>query len=124
MTATVGASATELTATKASGSPAPTAVGPKAPTGRPLASSAARIWAWPAPGLACRIRAAIAAACGAAAEVPQKRQALPDLKAKKVVMPQSVATRSGLLITTSPVAAAGVAPATGPKRWTNGPREE
>ena len=70
----VGGGARAATAPKASTRPAPTAVGPKAPTGRAVATSAARTWAAEAPGLACRTRAATAAACGAAAEVPKKRQ--------------------------------------------------
>jgi hypothetical protein len=65
--------------------------------------------------LAWRISAATAAAWGAAAEVPQKRQAPPLNSAKKVVTPQSVAAMSGFWISTSPVGAAGVVPLTGPK---------
>ena len=99
----------------ASTSPAPTAFRPNSPTDRAVAARPAWIWAGVSVGFAWRARAAIAAACGAAAEVPQKRKT-PGVfpGTKKVVRPQSVATTSGFWIVCTS-AAAGVAPTTGPK---------
>ena len=99
----------------ASRSPAPTAAGPKAPTGLAVAASPASICDGDSEGFAWRARAAIAAACGPAAEVPQKRKIPGDLVGrKKVVRPQSVATAFGLGIACV-TAAAGACPLTGPK---------
>jgi hypothetical protein len=114
---TCGGRATRLTAPKASTNPAPTASGPKAPTGRALDPRAVRAWGTERVGLAWRISAATAAACGAAAEVPQKRLT-PGIPVgrKKVVRPQSVAARSGLAIWSGWArGAAGEDPLTGPK---------
>ena len=74
------------------------AEGADRPRGR---RSAARTWAAEAPGLACRTSAATAAACGAAAEVPKKRQTPAWRTPKKVLAPPSVAARSGLAMTCS-----------------------
>ena len=110
-----GGRATSSSRLWASSSPAPTAFGPKEPTGLAVAASPSRSWAGVSEGFACRARAAIAAACGAAAEVPQKRKipAVP-VGTKKVVRPQSLATAFGLAIVCSS-AGAGVPPPTGPK---------
>src|SRR6476646_894334 len=101
----------------ASTSPPPTAQGPKAPTAAPLAASAPCTAAGEEPGLSSNISAATPAAWGAAAEVPQKRQTPEaDLRAKKVVPPQSVAATSGLETTSGEGSAgAGAVPSTGPK---------
>ena len=117
MIAIVGGKARADSAAVASTSPAPTAPGPKAPTGRAVAVRADRSWLAPAPGFAWRSSAATAAACGAAAEVPQKRHTPSPLwkEPKKVVAPQSVAARSGLAIACGSIAAAGASPSTGPK---------
>jgi hypothetical protein len=65
------------------------------------------------PGFACRIRAAIAAAWGAAADVPQKMNPLFEGK-KKDVLVQSTAAMSGFGIVSSR-GGAGSLPSTGPK---------
>src|SRR5262249_38840688 len=65
-----------------------------------------------------RSRAATAAACGAAADVPQKVWLAPK---KKVVRLQSLATMSGLFTTRGVVSAgAGETPLTGPKTVVTG----
>ena len=99
----------------ASISPPPTALGPKGPTGLAVAAMPALIWAGVRVGLACRARAATAAACGAAAEVPQKRK-IPGggVSTKKVVRPQSVAATVGFWIPWTS-GGAGPLPVTGPK---------
>src|SRR3954447_18492484 len=67
-----------------------------------------------------RSSAATAAACGAAADVPQKRGGVP--KPKKVFCWQSLATTSGLFSTSGVgSAAAGMLPFTGPNRIVTGP---
>ena len=97
-----GGRATSSSILWASRRPAPTASGPKAPTGLAVAARPAPIWAGVSEGFAWRARAATAAACGAAAEVPQKRQIPAVLVGtKKVVRPQSVATAFGLEIVCS-----------------------
>ena len=106
-----GGRATSSSILWASRRPAPTASGPKAPTGLAVAARPAPIWAGVSEGFACRARAAIAAACGAAAEVPQKRKIPAVLVGtKKVVRPQSVATAFGLEIVCSS-GGAGAVPA-------------
>src|SRR5215470_19722427 len=60
-------------AATASRRPAPTALGPNEPTARPDAACAAITWAGVRPGASWSWRAATAAACGAAAELPKKR---------------------------------------------------
>ena len=82
---------------------------------------AALIDAEVAVGNFCRSRAATAAACGAAAEVPQKGNGglAPP---KNVLTLQSLATRSGLLtILGDGNGAAGVIPLTGPNSVVTGP---
>ena len=103
---------TSSTAPTASTRPAPTAHEPKLSNSVALPSKAARTFCGPAVGLASSISAATAAAWGAAAEVPQKRQKGAAKMAKKVVLPQSVAVRSGLPMISSggPSGAAGVVP--------------
>ena len=79
-------------------------------------SSAARIELGVAAGCVWRISAAIAAACGAASEVPQKCQPSESRLAKKVVEAQSVAVAFGFCSTSAVASfAAAVVPLTGPK---------
>ena len=108
---------TSSTAPTASTRPAPTAQDQSCQPAPRSLPGRLRIASGSAAGSASSIRAATAAAWGAAAEVPQKRQKGEAKKAKKVVLPQSVAVRSGLLMTSSggPRGAAGVVPSTGPK---------
>src|SRR5262245_2396068 len=110
-------------APSASRSPAPTALGSKGgePIGLAVLVCAESTSATVAEGFACNSRAATPAACGAAAEVPQKRQAFSfefsKRVAKKVVAPQSVAVMSGL-VNVSPGGGSGGAaeePLTGSK---------
>src|SRR3954471_21867771 len=109
----------------ASSSPAPTAWGSKLPTARALTLRFERTSSGTRAGFRSRSRAATAAACGAAAEVPQKRHLPAEGKAKKVVAPQSVATKSGFWINSGAVSfGAGEPPSTGAYSCLTGPREE
>src|SRR5258705_316884 len=72
----------------------------------------------------CAISATTAAACGAAAEVPKKREQLALTNwPKKLVQPPSVAVKSGWWMTSGLMAAAGTKLVTGPKYRVAGPRE-
>ena len=106
----------EPTAARASTSPAPTTSAvPPLVTAAAVASSADFTDAGDKLGDRWRKSAATAAAWGAAAEVPKKRQG-PHGGGKKVFTPPSVAATSGLLITSGEGSGgAGVVPDTGPK---------
>src|SRR4051794_8569131 len=104
------------TAATVSTRPPPIAQESRVPTEEPVPINDSRSNSCPAEGAASRIRAIAPAACGAAAEVPQKRHTPAERDAKKVVRPQSVAATSGLVRNSGSASGlAGVGPLTPPK---------
>src|ERR1700727_518174 len=103
------------TAPTAFSRPWPAASDPADPTALAVDLSALSTWSTVATGSDWSSSAASAAACGAASDVPKKRQTPPIIWSKNVVAAPSVAATSGL-DTTSGLgrAAAGVVPLTGP----------